>query len=219
MNSEVKAISIIGIITILVIVGGLSLVSKTDTNKTPVTINPELLISTTSPTFGSESATVSIIEFGDFACPACAMLQPNLDQVFTSHTDDVKLSLRLIPIHNAESYNSAIAAYAAKNQNKFFEYGHILYAKQEDWFGKANQRDLFIEYAKSLNLNTDQFTKDIDSVDFQNSIRQILDTNNSDAMTMGINSTPTMVLNGQTTLIGVKSAESINQEIEKLKLK
>lgn len=43
----------------------------------------------------------------------------------------------------------------------------------------------------------------------------MLDANNSDAMNMGINSTPTMIINGKTTLIGVKSAETINNEITK----
>lgn len=169
MNSEVKVISTILIITALVIVGGLSLVSKVQ-QISHLLLLILLLISTSSPMAGKETAKVHIVEFGDFACPACAMLQPHLDQVLTTHSDDVKVSLRLIPIHNSESYNSAIAAFAAKNQGKFFEYGHTLFIEQEKWFNKPNQRDIFIQYAKNLNLDITKFTQDIDSADFQKTV-------------------------------------------------
>jgi len=214
MNSEIKVISIIVIVTILVIIGGLSLVADRDPRNT-VTIQPDILVQDLTPTQGTIEAQISLVEFGDFACPACAMLHPQLKDALSAYPNNTKFALRLLPIHGAESYNSAIAAFAAKEQGKFFEYGDLLFEKQGQWVNKgAEQRDMFISYATELNLDITKFTATIDSPEFQSNVKSILDKDNSDAMQMGINSTPTVIVNGKTYFVGVNSSATIKSIIE-----
>lgn len=215
MNPEVKVVSIIVIITALVIVGGLSLTGN-NAPAAQVNIIKEALVSSSTPVQGPGQAKVSVVEFADFACPACAQLHPQLKAVLATYPADVSLSLRLIPIHNEESIKSAIAAYAAKEQGKFFEMGDLLFTNQSAWAGKsaAESRDLFIQYATTLGLNVAQFTSQIDSADFRTQVIAIVDQDNADSKKMGIQSTPTLVVNATTTIIGVQSAAALGKVFE-----
>lgn len=217
MNSETKVISIIILITALVIVGGLSL-TKNGPKANEIKIDATSLIASTTPVQGAQNAKVSIVEFGDFACPACAMLAPNLEAALASSSPtDVSWALRLIPIHGADSINSAVAAFAAREQNpaKFFEMGRLLFAHQTDWTGKgeAKQKEIFIGYAKEIKLDVAKFTARINDATLKNQVTDILAKDNADAMKMSISSTPTIIFNGKSTVIGVQSAETLKEMI------
>lgn len=225
MNSETKVISIILAITALVIIVGLSLTKNSGTRNT-IQLNSNILIASTTPVQGNSDAAVSIVEFADFACPACAMLHPNLTAALAPYvgpqassstsTPSVSYALRLIPIHGNDSVFSAMAAFAAGKENKFFEMGAILLDKQSEWTNKpeAKQRELFISYAAALGLNTNNFTALLDSADFKKEITATLNADNADAAKMNIASTPTLVINGTRAIVGVQSKEVLEQTIQ-----
>jgi protein-disulfide isomerase len=225
MNSETKVISIILAITALVIIGGLSL-TKNKGAKTSIELNSNILIASTTPVLGNPAATVSIVEFADFACPACAMLHPNLTAAMAPYlnaasstgtsTASVSYALRLIPIHGNDSIISAMAAFAAAKENKFFDMSTILLEKQAEWTNKpeAKQKELFIGYAKTLNLNIPAFTTLLNSADFKTEITASLNADNADAAKMNIASTPTLIINGTKAIVGVQSTEALTQSIE-----
>ncbi len=214
MSSEIKAISIIVVITVLVIIGGLSLTKNGPAKGPSITVDPAILVTPDNPKQLGANANmkVQVVEFGDFACPACAALAPNLDAALTAHKDSVDFTLRLIPIHGQDSYDSATAAFAAGEQGKFFEMGKILFDKQTDWFGKGNKRELFLGYAQSLNLDITKFTTSIDSPDFKTKVKKILDKDGADAAKMNIMSTPTLVMN-TTPVVGVQSVDTLKAMI------
>lgn len=208
MTSEVKAILIIVLITAVVIVGGLTL-TKNGPQSPSITVNENSLITADNPRQTGSEAKIKVVEFGDFACPACAMLAPNLEQALAVNANAIDFALRLIPIHGEESYTSATAAFAAGDQGKFFEYGKILFEKQTEWSGKNNKRELFLGYAKTLGLDIPKFTLAIDSKDFQAKVKGILDKDSADASAMKISSTPTLVIQ-DTAVIGVQTAETLS---------
>lgn len=228
MNSEVKVISIILAITAVVIIGGLTLTKNKTASDNKVQVQSGSLLSTTTPIFvaGADSKTptqatqnqsqISIVEFGDFACPACAMLAPNLKKALADYGDQVSFALRIIPIHGEESIKSAIAAYAAGEQNKFYAMAEILFANQEAWAGKnaAESRDLFIGYAKTIGLDVNKFTSRIDSADFRVQVKSMIDVDSKDATLMNIHSTPTLIINGKTVIVGVQSTETFKKIID-----
>jgi protein-disulfide isomerase len=225
MNSETKVISIILAITALVIIVGLSL-TKSNGAKSGIELNSNILIASTTPIQGNKNASVSIVEFADFACPACAMLHPNLTTALAPYTGagassststpSVSYALRLIPIHGNDSIFSAMAAFAAGKENKFFEMGSILLEKQTEWAGKpeTRQKELFIGYAQTLGLNIQSFAALLDSPNFKKEITTILTADNADAAKMNIASTPTLIINGTKVIVGVQSTETLKKTIE-----
>jgi protein-disulfide isomerase len=74
-----------------------------------------------------------------------------------------------------------------------------VYETQNDWSSLSDPTSVFVGYAKDLGLNTDQFTKDINSSTVKNKVQNDL----NDGNTVGITETPTFYLNGsKVTLAG-----------------
>lgn len=118
--------------------------------------NPKAVIGA-SPTTGTESSKVVLIEFSDFQCPYCAQAHDTLKELIAKHPDEVTLAYKhfpLAPIH-AEAMPAAKAAWAADRQGKFWEYHDALFAKQ-DKLGE----ELYVEIAQTLDLDLEQFNRD-----------------------------------------------------------
>ena len=104
---------------------------------------------------------------------------------------------------------AAMAAMAAHEQGKYWEFHDKLFANQ-----KALTRDDFIKYAKELNLNVAKFTADLDSA--KNKAK--IEADAAEAAKLGVTGTPAFFVNGR-FLNGAKPfaafAELINQELQK----
>ncbi len=220
MTSETKSVLIITIITAVIIVLGLSL-TKNAGQATTATPIPEILVSTTTPMiYGLKvpaEQTVTVVEFGDFACPACAMLSPNINKMLTEFDGRVNYGLRIIPIHGEISRSSAIAAFAAGKQGRFFEMATILFDKQDDWTKTgANTAELFLGYAKEAGVaNLEMYKADVASETFKKVINQMIDRDAEHASQMKIQSTPTLIVNGTEILNGVGTYDSLKKTVER----
>src|SRR6185436_10490413 len=84
------------------------------------------------PSIGPANAPVTIVEFTDFQCPACAAMHPILDQVIKSYGNKVRFVVRDFPLNQHEwARKAAEAANAANAQGKFFEYIAVLFKNQK----------------------------------------------------------------------------------------
>ena len=84
------------------------------------------------PVRGEPNAAVTIVEFTDFQCPACAAMHPVLDEVLKSYGNKVRLVVRDFPLSmHANARKAAEAANAAHAQGKFFEYAALLFKRQD----------------------------------------------------------------------------------------
>lgn len=158
-------------------------------------VDQSVLIRSDSEKISSPSATVTLVEFGDYQCPSCGAYHPFVKQLLVDLAGKFNFVFRNFPL--AQHPNSKIAAYAAEaagKQNKFWEMHNKIYETQNDWSDVSNSKatDIFVSYANSLGLNTTQFKKDIDSSD----VKAKIDRDTQDGLTLGVDATPTFYLDG-----------------------
>ena len=110
--------------------------------------------------------------------------------------DDFQLVHRHYPLpEHANAELAARSAEAAGRQGKFWEMHHLLFARQKEWAkkAKAEAERIFVQYAASLNLDTEQFQGDLRS-------QEIIDKITNDyqeGRRYGVKVTPTFFLNGE----------------------
>lgn len=145
-------------------------------------------------TKGNPKAKVTLTEYGDFQCPACASYQPIVNAVVEEYKDKILFIYRDFPLVNAHKYAhlSSRVAFAANKQNKYWEMYDLLYQNQDSWAQSTNAQELFVDYAKTLGLNTDKFKTDLDSSE----AKKFVDDALASATGLGINSTPSFFING-----------------------
>jgi len=137
---------------------------------------------------GDVNARATLVEFTDFECPACAAMQPVLEEVLKSFGDRVRFVVRNYPLaKHPHARKAAEAAAAAQAQGKFFEYTSLLFKRQ-------NALDLasLKKYASELGLDRTRFDAELDSDKYAPVVRRDMD----DALTYGVEGTPTIFING-----------------------
>ena len=191
MKGETKLFLGIIIGTIVIVGIGIALLSKASSTK----VDSSLLIRADSNKIATPSATVTLVEFSDFQCSACAIYYQMVSRVINEFKDNMTFVYRNFPLTDLHP-NATLAAYAAEAaglQGKYWEMHDFLFTKQSEWSASTSPRDIFAQYAESLGMNVDQFKKDIDSDAVKNRIAvDVMDGN-----TLGINATPTFYLNNQ----------------------
>lgn len=144
---------------------------------------------------GNPEASVVIVEYSDFQCPACASYDPLITRVMEEYGDRVLFVYRHFPLKtiHANAVASAAAAEAAGIQGKFWEMHNMLFANQESWAPLNNPSPTFAEYAATLGLNVDQFTADYTA----DAVRDQVEADYRSGIAANITSTPTFFLQGE----------------------
>jgi protein-disulfide isomerase len=150
-----------------------------------------------SHSLGNKDAKVTLTEFGDYQCPACAAAHAPVKQLAEQYKDNpnfrfVFRNFPLTDIH-PNALASSEAAEAAALQDKFWEMHDLLYERQNDWSTSLNPMDKFTSYATELGLDVEKFKADMLSQQVVDKVTQDL----QDAIALGANSTPTFYLNDQ----------------------
>lgn len=192
------------LVTLVVIIGGVFLFSKGGPTPEAKTVPNTLLIPTDAYITGgiingkflpqSKEAKVTIVEFGDYQCPACSAYSPLVDKILTEFNGKVNLTFRNFPL--PQHTNATITSYAAEAaglQGKFWEMHVKLYESQEEWSDSSVAKDMVTRYATEMVLDVDKFKADIDSSKVKDKVTKDI----ADANLIGINSTPSFFINGQ----------------------
>lgn len=165
---------------------------------------------------GNDSAAVTLTEYSDFQCPACAAFQPVLADVKNKFGDNLKIEFKHfpLPIHPyAEA--AAGAAEAAGQQDAFFAYHDLLYANQKTWSNSKNPSTQFIQYANELSLDVDKFKTQMNASAIKDKVKE----ESKEARELGLTGTPTFFLNGERMTIETyedfvnQIAKAINPEV------
>jgi protein-disulfide isomerase len=138
------------------------------------------------------SSPVVLEEYGDYQCPPCGQLYPDLKQIEKEYGNQVQIVFHHFPLMKIHK-NALIAAHAAeagRNQNKFWEIHDLLYRNQKEWSELADPRPVFVSYAKQLGLNLDVFSRDLES----NVIDQRISADIQRGTAQGVTGTPTVFL-------------------------
>ena len=155
---------------------------------------------------------VTLEEFGDYQCPPCGALHPTLKQLkqeFGPNLNFVFRNLPLTTIHK-NALVAAQAAEAARMQNRFWEMHDLLYENQDLWKDDINPQSIFWKFASDLGLDTARFSSDM--ADKQVKLR--IEADESAAAELGVNGTPTVIIDGRQLRPEVTNPEGIRKGIE-----
>jgi len=144
---------------------------------------------------GSAEASVTLVEYSDFECPACAQFQPTVKGVVDELGDKIQFVYRHFPISQShkQAQLAALAAEAAGRQGKFWEMHDAIFERQGEWAGGEDARDIFGRYAQELELDMTRFDNDIED----NELRDKVEEHKSSGVRSGVSGTPTFFLNGE----------------------
>ncbi|MCL4419248.1 DsbA family protein [Patescibacteria group bacterium] len=201
-----KAFIIVVLATAVLLFGGILLFTRNGggSNLSGNTINTSLLIPQNAIiTSGfangeylpaSTSAKVTLVEFGDYECPACSIYSPFVQKLLTDFAGKFNYGFRNYPL--TQHKNAPISSYAVEAaglQGKYWQMHEKVYATQSDWATLTDPATTFVGYAKDMGLDVNKFTSDLGS----QAVKDKVQSDFNDGTTIGITETPSFYLNGQ----------------------
>jgi protein-disulfide isomerase len=173
---------------------------------------PRYTVPTTDkdPVRGNAAAPITIVEFSDYQCPYCARVTPTLARVRETYGDKVKIIYKDYPLPNhPQAQKAAEAARCAGEQKKYWEMHDAMFANQQ-----ALQVPGLKQTARAIGLDGTAFDQCLDSGKWEATVRQGAELGEK----MGVNSTPTLYVNGR-PVVGAMPFESfkaiIDEELQK----
>jgi protein-disulfide isomerase len=163
-----------------------------------------------SPSRGPKDAKVTIVEWSDFQCPYCGRATPTVDKLLELYPNDVRLVFKHepLPMHN-RAQPAAIAAVAAQNQGKFWEFYDRAFKNQTQLTDEN-----FEKWAKEIGLNVAKFKADIENPETKKRVME----DAAYGQKSGANGTPTFFVDGRMVAgaLPIESFKSmIDEEIKK----
>ena len=144
---------------------------------------------------GNAQAKVTIVEYGDFQCPACAAYEPLVREVMKEYGDRVAFVYRHFPLRRNHKHAdiTSQAAESAGIQGKFWEMHDIIYDHQQDWANKDDVMPILKEYAASISLDVAKWELDTQS----DVIKQKVELDLQSGIAAQVQGTPTFYVNGK----------------------
>ena len=142
---------------------------------------------------GNLRAPLTLVEFGDFECPACSLSEEAARQIRAQYGDRIRFVFRQFPLSkiHPQAEKAAEASECAAQQGKFWEGLEKLYAEQADLSEDALRR-----YARELGLDQSRFNQCLDSGETASRVAQDL----ADGHALGVPGTPTFFI-GQKMIV------------------
>lgn len=198
MTNEAKTLLGIGLVTLVLFVGGIVALSKGmlggGSGSSQTVADPSVLIRENSHTLQATDSKVTLVEFGDFQCPFCAQSHPVLQSLLAQYPDKITFVARHFPLaQHRHAVVAAEAAEAAGAQGKFWEMYDLLYTNQDAWESSSDALSIFAGYAQQLELDMDQYNKDMTDHTYLDKVRADM----ADGNILGVNSTPSFFVDGQ----------------------
>lgn len=147
-----------------------------------------------SMTLGKNEKNITVVEFLDPECEACAMFSEVVNKVMYDYGDEIKLVIRYLPNHRNSKYVVRIVE-AARAQGKYKETLQAVFDSQSQW-ADHNNPQLHLIWNALVNvdgLDIEQLKKDMNNEAFDTMMA--LDV--QDGETLGVLGTPTFFVNGK----------------------
>ncbi|MGH3471262.1 MAG: Na+/H+ antiporter NhaA [Nocardioidaceae bacterium] len=137
---------------------------------------------------GPATASVTVVEYGDFQCPYCGQAEPVVRDLLSD--DDLRYVWRHLPLTDVhpQAELAAEAAEAAAGQGAFWAMHDVLLAHQD----RLRVTDL-MTYAEGLGLDVQRFHDDL--AHHTHAVRVAQDVESADES--GVSGTPTFFVNGR----------------------
>lgn len=195
MSTETKVLGIIFIITILVLFGGIFWFSRNQSASSGIKgATVSQIDYNKGQKIGSSSATVKLVEFSDFQCPACRSAEPALKQTLSKYPDGLQFIYRHFPLpQHIHARQAAALAEVAGEQGKFWEMHDKVFETQDQWSDLTDATAFFLDLAKQLDLDEDKVRQALEGNTFGSKI----DDDKLEGQRLGVSATPTFFLNGR----------------------
>mgnify|MGYP001423809369 FL=1 len=151
-----------------------------------------------APVLGSKTATVTIVEVGDYQCHMCKLwFKETRPLIIENYVETGKANLVFIdmPFLGRDSTPASEATYCANDQGKYWEYHSTLFEYQQeidDGWANASRLQAI---ALNLGLDMEQFDKCMITDDHRAQVNANMQMAKKQ---FGANSTPTFVIVGPT---------------------
>jgi protein-disulfide isomerase len=158
-----------------------------------------------APVRGPKNAPITVIAFSDFECPFCGRVLPTLKQIEEQYAGKVRVAFKNQPLSfHPNAKPAAMAALAAHEQGKFWEYHDKLFANQ-----RALDRASLERYAQELGLDMGKFKSALDSNKYEAQVSADM----SEASRLGVSGTPTFFINGR-MIVGAQGFDAFKRIID-----
>ncbi|NCT67845.1 MAG: DsbA family protein [Rhodanobacteraceae bacterium] len=141
---------------------------------------------------GSAHAVVTLVEYGDFQCPACGMAYPLVKQVQRHYAGNLRFVFRHFPLTQAHPYAQLAAelAEAAAVTGRFWAMHDWLYEHQDEWvpYGAAGLE----AGARALGLDEEALAATLRNTAIDARIRRDF----MGGVRSGVNGTPSFYVDG-----------------------
>lgn len=142
---------------------------------------------------GSKEDVITIVEYSDYQCPACAYYHPIVEKLKENFGDRIHFEMKYYPLNSHRfAALAARAAQAAKNQGKFLEMHDLLFENQQQWSSSMNPTPIFVDFARELNLDVEQFKDELNAGETQ----KIVMEEKQEGRRAGVKATPTFFIEG-----------------------
>ncbi len=163
-----------------------------------------------SPQKGSKDALVTLVEFSDYQCPFCSRGHNTVVELEKHYGEKLRVVMKQHPLgFHPRAEPASIAALAAGEQGKYWEFHNKLFANQQ-----ALDDATFEKYAQELGLNLDKWKADLTSPRFKAQVTK----ETAQAVQLGATGTPAFFINGR-KLSGAQPIDNfkkiIDEEIQK----
>ena len=199
---DAKKIGVAGaaiVLVTLVAVFATSYMSDFENARTPNTEDESQAIELkNAPVLGLKTATVTIVEVGDYQCHMCKLwFEETRPLIIENYIETGKANLVFIdmPFLGSDSTPASEATYCANDQGKYWEYHSTLFEYQQeidDGWANASRLQAI---ALNLGLNMEQFDKCMITDDHRAQVNFNMQMAKKE---FGANSTPTFVIVGPT---------------------
>lgn len=164
---------------------------------------------------GSPTAPVTIEEFADFQCAACASVHPTLKEINSTYGGRIRFIFRNFPLaipQHDKAYEAAVAVEAAGMQDraKFWAMQNLLFENQQAWTNNPNYRSMWEDYARQIGLDVERFKTDMAG-------REAKERVNADMARgrgLSVDSTPTLLINGKNIPLQQITTANLRQVID-----
>jgi protein-disulfide isomerase len=138
---------------------------------------------------GPINAAMTLLEYGDYECPACGQAYWIIKNVQQALGDRLRFVFRNFPLATIHPHaeRAAEAAEAAAAQGKFWEMHDVLYENQD-----ALEDEDLVQYADDIGLDADRLLEEIENGTHIGRVREHFQS----GIRSGVNGTPTFFING-----------------------
>lgn len=164
-------------------------VSTSTTDVYPSGMTPENVSAVTGSDYvigDTETAELILVEYADLNCSFCAQFHLTMLELMEEYGDRIAWVYRHYPVLGSQMESEAAECVGEQGGNQsFWDYIDLYYSQEPAEI--ADKQALMVDLAKSLNLDIAECLANGDA-------KQLVDADNENALSIGIQGTPTTVL-------------------------